>query len=84
MKRYRFTQHAQDRLEKRQVQIEWIERALSNPDVVEEDKSDPDLRHHLLVIAEYDNRVLRVIVNPTTIPAKVVTFYFDRSMRGKL
>ena len=84
MIRYSLTQHAQDRLEKRQIQIEWIERAVTAPELIEADRSDPDLRHYLVTIPEYGKRVLRVIVNETTIPVNIVTFYFDRSMRGKL
>lgn len=45
---------------------------------------DPDLKHYLLPIRENENRVLRVIVNNVVNPNRIVTFYFDRTMRGKL
>lgn len=47
MNPYQLTQHAQDRLYERQIRIEWIERALAAPDLIEPDKSEPLLRHHL-------------------------------------
>jgi hypothetical protein len=43
-----------------------------------------ELEHHLGRITEHGNRVLRVVVNKTVRPARVVTLYFDRTMRNKL
>lgn len=57
---------------------------LRAPQKVELDSKDPDLRHALLTITDYDNRVLRVIYNVKVTPNKVVSVYFDRKMRGKL
>ena len=51
---------------------------------MEPDPIDPELEHRLGRIDEYDGRVLRVIVNATVTPPRVVTVYFDRKMRGKL
>ena len=35
-------------------------------------------------VPEFGHRVLRVVVNPTVAPIRVVTLYFDRKMKGKL
>lgn len=48
------------------------------------DNSDKELRHALGRIAECGDRVLRVIYNDTTTPWRIVTAYFDRTMRNKL
>ena len=81
---YILTQHAQELLSRRDIPIAWIERTLESPSKVEPDKIDDALEHRMAGIPEHGHRVLRVIVNKTTNPVKVVTFYFDRSMRGKL
>lgn len=81
---YVLTQHAQDRLANRQIALEWIERTLARPVMMEADRTDSQLRHYLAPIPEYGNRVLQVIINPATTPVKIVTFYFDHNLRGKL
>ena len=42
------------------------------------------LKHALRRIPEYDDRILRVVYNETSEPWRVVTVFFDRTMRGKL
>ena len=48
------------------------------PEQIEPDTVDAELEHHLARIAEFDNRVLRVIVNRNVAPVRVVTVFFDR------
>ncbi len=50
-----------DALERRRIPIQWIERCLDEPDLIEADPLDPDLEHRLKQVSEYDNRVLDVI-----------------------
>ncbi|WP_447974137.1 DUF4258 domain-containing protein [Nitrospira sp. Kam-Ns4a] len=57
---YVLTEHAQDALQKRQIALAWVERALNTPEVTEADRVDPDLEHRLAQIPEFGNRVLRV------------------------
>jgi hypothetical protein len=80
---YTLSEHARDALQKRQIRREWLEQALVAPDRREPDTLDPALEHRLVVIAEFGNRVLRVIVNIQVDPERVVTAYFDRRMRGE-
>jgi len=75
---YVLTDHARDALEKRQIQIAWMEQALTTPEVTEADPVDPDLEHRLARIPEFGDRVLRVIVNGRKTPPHVVTVFFDR------
>jgi hypothetical protein len=82
---YELTEHARESLRKRSViRLEWLERVLAHPARIEPDRVDPLLEHRLGRIDEYDGRILRVLVNPSQTPLRVVTVYFDRRMRGKL
>ena len=78
------TTHATDALGKRKIRREWLERVLAAPSRRFPDSIDPTLEHRLAIIPEHDNRVLRVIVNTQFNPVRVVTLYFDRTMRGTL
>ena len=84
MMNYEWTQHAKDALVKRAISVEWLERVLRFPKIVEPDEIDATLEHRLAVVPEFGDRVLRIIVNPHTTPIKVVTLYFDCKMKGKL
>ncbi len=82
---YDLTEHARDSLRKRPIiRMEWIERVLTEPERVEPDRFNLELEHRLRSIVEYEGRVLRVIVNKQANPIRVITFYFDRKMRGQL
>lgn len=75
---YLLTEHARDALEKRRIVLAWVEHALDAPEATEADPMDPDLEHRLARIAEWGNRVLRVIVNAKKSPPHIVTAFFDR------
>ena len=81
---YELTKHDQDMIEERDISLCPIERVLESPELTIPDGEDDQLEHRLKIIPEHENRVLRVVVNVKTIPIKVITLYFDRSMRGKL
>lgn len=75
------TEHARDALEKRQIPIAWMERVFCAPQATETDTLDADLEHRLARIPEFDNRVLRVIINAGRTPPLIVTVFFDRRSR---
>ena len=81
---YVLTEHARIAIEERRISIEWLERVLAAPAMVEGDRDLPNLKHRLGAIEEYGGRVLRVIIDVDVEPVRVVTAYFDRTMRGKL
>lgn len=81
---YSLTRHAKDVLEERNISIKWLEQILSHSEKKEVDQADKNLEHYLGRIKEYGNRVLRVVVNKSTKPVKIVTLFFDRKMKGKL
>ena len=81
---YELTQHARDVLAERNITIEWLERTLREPELKQPDPKDATLERRYRKIPEHENRVLRVVVNTTVAPERVVGVYFDRTMKGKL
>ena len=81
---YTLTGHAKKVLAEREIPLEWLERALDEPMLRQPDPEDPSLERRYRPIPEFDGRVLRVVVNPSVEPVRVVSVFFDRSMRGKL
>jgi hypothetical protein len=81
---YVLSRHAQRRVDRRQIRVEWIAETLKDPDRVDPDRQDPTVRHALKKIPEMEHRVLRVVYNPTVQPVRVVSVHFDRRLRGKL
>jgi len=82
--KYELTQHARDVIEERQISIDWLERALLNPTLIETSETDPELESRFAKVPEFGDRVLRVVVNRLVVPQRVVSVYFDRKMRGNL
>jgi len=79
-----FSLHALDVLHERGISEEWVRRVVQAPTAVRADSVDPSLVHALAPIAERDGRVLRVVYNREVEPIRVVTAFFDRTMREKL
>ena len=75
---YELTQHARDVLDEREILIEWVERVLNRPTLREPAES------RFARIPEFGNRVLRVVINTTIVPERVVSVYFDRRMKNRL
>ena len=78
-----YTEHALQRMAKRAIQTEWVERVIREPALRHDDAIDPELEHRLAKVPELANRVLRVIVSKSE-PRRVVTLYPDRNMKGKI
>ena len=81
---YELSQHARTVMTEREIPLVWLERALHHPARVEPDRKDAGLLHHLIVVPEHGNRVLRVVLNNQVAPSRIVTLYFDRRLKGKL
>jgi ribonuclease PH len=82
--KYELSQHARDSIAEREINLDWVERVLVAPARRERDRRDAALEHRLGIIDEFGGRVLRVVVNLSAIPIRIVTVYFDRKLKGKL
>jgi hypothetical protein len=78
-----YTRHALQRMAKRQIRREWVERAVARPARIEPDEYAVSLEHRLGVVPELANRVLRVIVSKDE-PKRVITVHLDRKLKGEL
>jgi len=70
------TKHAAAVIAVRNIKQVWIESVLTSPALVQPDADDAELEHRLAVIADYGNRVLRVVAKRNTLPVLVITAYF--------
>ena len=82
--KFELTKHAQKVLDEREIQVEWLERTLSDPELVLPDPEEAMVDRRFRRIPEFDGRVLRVVVNTSVEPNRVVSVFFDRGMKGKL
>lgn len=75
------TQHAIDAMNERLIALEWVEDAVSEPELRTPDPADPELERFYRRIPPRDDRVLRVVVNTRFAPWRIVSVFFDRRMR---
>ena len=76
-----FTRHAAQVMAERAISAEWVERVLTAPAWRLPDPNDPTVERFFGRIAERDGRALRVVVNTSVAPWRVVSVFFDRSVR---
>lgn len=76
---FKLSHHAQEVIEHRGIEEEWVWRTLENYNVkIVVSESEV---HYFLTIPENGHRCLKVVANH--ISEVVVTAYFDRNMRKK-
>jgi len=72
------SKHAQDMVDEREIPRDWVERALRNPVFEEPDHRNPGAVRAYAPIAEFGNRMLRVVYYDDDSEIRVVTLFFDR------
>ena len=77
----RFTKDAQEAISARDIVVDWIEAAVSAPDLIEPDPRHPDRIRSYKAIAEHGGRVLRVVHRPEGDDILIITVHFDRRAR---
>ena len=82
--KYELTIHAKKALAERDIAVDWLERTLTAPELVLPDPDDAEVERRYRKIPEFGGRVLRVAVNTTVEPVRIVSVFFDRQMKGKL
>ncbi len=68
----------------RGIEVAWLELTINEPALIRPDPDDVLLEHRYRPVPEFGGRVLRVIINTSVAPVRIVSAFFDRSMRGKL
>jgi hypothetical protein len=78
---FTLSEHASYQMQERNIQLSWIEDTLVNPQQTLPQADSQGNTHYLKQIPQFDNRWLRVIVNPTVEPNRIVTVFFDRRIK---
>ncbi len=78
---FELSDHARSQMQERNIQISWLTETLSTPDRLLPLADSHGNTHYLKQIVDFGNRWLRVIVNPTVDPQRVVTIFFDRRVK---
>ena len=81
---YVLTKHAETVIKERGIRLDWLERILQDPALQMVDSSDPELKHAIGPVVENEDRILRVVYNDRVKPLRIITAYFDRTLRNKL
>lgn len=76
-----FTHHALSMLAERQIEAEWVIRAIEGPESVEPDPLRPKAFRAFRAMPERGGRVLRVVYVREDEDHRVITAFFDRSRR---
>jgi Domain of unknown function (DUF4258) len=80
------SKHAQDMVDERDIDPQWIEHVLRNPVFEEPDPRHPGAVRAYAPIAAFGNRMLRVVYYDNGIEIRVITLFFDRraTARGRV
>jgi len=70
------TDHAQRRMIRRGIRIDWVRDVVLHPESILDDDLDDTVEHRLAIVPEAAYRLLRVVVARDSHPARVVTAYF--------
>ena len=72
------SEHARQMLEERQIPDEWMWRTVTCPERIE--TAADGNTHFIKSIPEHGGRLLRVVVNQSVSPYRIVTLFFDRRL----
>lgn len=75
---FEFSSHARDMVIERRIPEEWVWRTINTPRTK---KAGVDGNvHYTKSIREREGQVLHVVVNPSVLPHRIVTLFFDRRL----
>ncbi|MFG1375821.1 DUF4258 domain-containing protein [Xanthobacter autotrophicus] len=77
----RLSRHAEVAAREREIERDWIERAIVAPDWEAADDGDPSLRRVYVAVPERGGRILRVVYREDELGVFVVTVFLDRGAR---
>ena len=76
-----FSKHALEMMTERNISESWVWRTLNESENTF--TGDDGNLHFSKAIAEREDRILHVVVNPAVSPKRIVTLFFDRRLRSK-
>jgi hypothetical protein len=79
----RFTRHAEDVIVERELDHNWIERAVREPEWWYPDPQRPSVERRFRAIPEFGGRILRVACIETAEEIRILTVFFDRDARKR-
>jgi hypothetical protein len=77
----RFTKHAQDAFEERELNQGWIDRTVREPEWSLPDPRRVGVERRFRSIPEFGGRILRVACVETADEIRILTVFFDRDAR---
>jgi hypothetical protein len=77
----RYTQHAEDSIVERELERDWIERTVADPDWSVADPRNPGIERRFRAIPEFGGRILRVACLENADEIRILTAFFDRDAR---
>lgn len=80
---FRYTTHASDNLADREIERDWVERAILEPDASEPDPRHPERIRVYRVVPERGGRILRVVYVRDGDTYRIVTLFLDRGRRRR-
>jgi hypothetical protein len=75
------TAHAEDAILERNLDRNWVERTVWEPEWYHPDPHRPGVERRFLAIPEFGGRVLRVACLETADEIRILTVFFDRDAR---
>jgi hypothetical protein len=72
------SKHAQDMVDERDIDPQWIEHVVQNPVFEEPDPRHPGAVRAYAPIAAFGNRMLRIVYYDSGTKIRVITLFFDR------
>ena len=79
-----YTNHARERMVLRKLLDTWIEGVIAEPTLRGPDPRDPEIERFYGPVPELGNYYIRVAVNTTANPWRVVTVFVDSKAGGEL
>lgn len=79
----RYTAHAMERMQGRDIEADWIEATIRSPEWVETDPSATDTKRFFSSGMAGDDRILRVVARVENEEMVVITAFFDRGARRR-
>lgn len=78
---FTYTQHAIQMLAERNIERDWVERTILQPDATEPDDKHPDRWRAFRGVPERDGRVLRVVYASSCSTYRLITLFLGRGRR---